>query len=106
MDYTRETAAQRARLDKVMRAPACSGGSCRQGRDSCATPEACEMQIDFAGDEPSEFLDFTADMAAAGKLVLIWLLVVIACGLAAYLIAAGIDAIEPHWAVAVAMLGV
>ena len=91
MDYTREEAAQLARLRRAMNAPA----------DSSPT-------LDDSIDAPngSEFFEFMADMAPAGRIVLIWLLVVIACGLAAYLIAAGIDAIEPHWAVAVAMLGV
>jgi len=92
--YTRETAAQRARLDKVMHAK--------------LLPDD-ELPIQFAGPEPTSadwLFDWMGDMAAAGRIVLIWLLVVVACGLAAYLIAAGIDAIEPHWAVAVAMLGV
>lgn len=86
MDYTREEAAQLARLHKAMSAPAC--GSCRQG--ACVTPEACKMPVKFAGEEPSEFLAFMADMAAAGKTLLIWLVVVLACLFAAVAVTLGV----------------
>ena len=105
MDYTRETAAQRARLDKVMHAPACSGGSCRQDSRRCPSPDACQLPVQFA-DEPSEFFDWITDLASAGRIVLICLLVVVACGLAAYLVGVGICAIEPYWPLVVAALGV
>ena len=93
-EFTREAAAQRARLDKVMNAK--------------LLPDD-ELPISFAGPEPTSadwFFDWVGDMASAGKLVLICLLVVVACGLAAYLVGVGIGAIEPYWPLVVAALGV
>ena len=75
----RDDAAQQARLDKAMRAPVDMSPSSDDA-----------MQIEFGGDEPptaDEFFEFCADLAAAGKTLLVWMLVVIACLLAAVAIA-------------------
>lgn len=69
MDYTREEAAQLARLHKAMSAPI------------APTPEA----------EPdsSEFLEFMSDLYSAGKTLAIWLAVVLFCLLAAVAVTLG-----------------
>lgn len=31
---------------------ACQSDACQQGKANCPTPQACELPIQFAGDEP------------------------------------------------------
>jgi len=39
----------------------CTSNACDQGRKPCPTPQACELPVSFAGDEP------TATEAAAAR---------------------------------------
>ena len=94
--YTREAAAQQARLDKAMRAD--------------LSPSSDDtLRIEFAGHEPTSwqwFCAWLADMASAGKLVLACVLFVAVVALAAWFVSSAIDAVSPYWPVAVAALGV
>ena len=112
--YTREAAAQQARLDKANRAPVALPTCCESngffGAEGCGQGRNCpEHRIQFAGSEPASadwFCAWRSDMASAGKLVLACVLFVAVVALAAWFVSSAIDAVSPYWPVAVAALGV
>jgi hypothetical protein len=74
----------------------CTGGSCRQGREKCLTPEACYVPID---DEPVSRVAI-----ALGWFVVWFFTIAVACGGAAWAGMALLEWLEPHWPRLVSMV--
>lgn len=86
---------QMHRIDPPAR---CSGGSCRQGRAKCETPEACCTPLDDSDDMAS----LTKAIALA---VLLPLTLVIAAGGGSWLFTVFMDWAAPYWPLAANALG-